>query len=512
MFFYTIISLYFLSIAVAVIFWAAHIRSLNGAKYTHIAVLLSFAVCIYILGYTLELNATATSQILFWNNIEYFGIPYVSALWLLVALIYTGNFSRHKKLLLLFIFTIPVITMILRFTNHFHALYFSATVFIDQNGKLLFGKTPGPWMIVQTLHSILMLCIAFGLILYDDFFKNKEKSIGKTGLMMIAFLFAFAGLTLTVTKPFAYIIDYMALCLPASCLMVILAIWRYDFLEARSMARSKAFEAGRDAIILLNEQNKIIDYNKNAKDLLGKLGLPISNGYLPALFGSAPALLESLGKKETSIIQLNVNNKEQYYEISTKNIDDIRPFHGWMKTIHDITEIYELNKNLKGQALMDELSGLSNRRAFMQMGKEIIRNAVQGNETVYLLMMDLDHFKQINDQYGHQAGDEIIQWFGTQLKNAFGPHSLIARLGGEEFGLLLVNYNDEEIEQKAKIIAQNIAQSAHRKPGGHFHVTVSIGIAKKTNTAQGLEDLMHLADMALYTAKDNGRNGVAMLT
>ena len=89
---YNLLSLYLLTVTVAVVYAAVQIRTLSGSAYAKTALHLGFAVCFYILGYAMELNAVSPVQILFWNRIEYLGIPFISALWLTTALIYTGHF------------------------------------------------------------------------------------------------------------------------------------------------------------------------------------------------------------------------------------------------------------------------------------------------------------------------------------------------------------------------------------------------------------------------------------
>lgn len=495
---------------IAVVYCAAYIRSLNGSAYARTAALLCIAVCFYMFGYTIELNSSSIPQIMFWNTVEYVGIPFVSALWLSVVLMYTGHFYRYKKLLFALIYVVPFISMILRFTNEYHYLYFASVSFISEYGKVLLVKKIGPWMYVQLVHSMFMIFVTLGLLIHD-FIKNKEKRIGKISLMVAASFFAVAGLILLIIKPFGFIIDYMALCLPAACLMVIVTIIRYDFLATKSMARNKAFEASRDAILLINRQNKIIDYNKSAKQLFGKININISDGYIDALFKRAPDLIKNLYDIKTTVIKLNINEKERYYEISTKSIDNSNASHGWIKTIRDITETYDLNESLKRQAMIDELSGLSNRRAFMQNGKKLLEEADKNGISVYLLMMDLDYFKRVNDQYGHLVGDQVIQNFANILKESFDSKSLIARLGGEEFGVLLTGGGDMEIKQKVDLVLRNVEQYQHIYLNKKFHVTVSIGVVKKSYSTQTLDSLMRLADKALYKSKDNGRNRATVL-
>lgn len=501
---------YLLVMAIASVYWAVQIRTLNGSNYAHTILLLCFAVCFYILGYAMELNSDSMPQIVFWNHVEYLGIPFVSALWLTVGLMYTGHFTRYTKLLSAAIYGIPFVTMFARFTNSFYHLYFASVGFVNQYGRLFLVKKPGPWMYVQMIHSMLMIFITFGLFIWDSF-KSEKKETGKICLLIGASIFAVSGLLLSLIKPFGFTIDYMALCLPVTCVIIILSIAQYDFLETKSIARSKVFETSRNAILLINRRNRIIDYNHSAACFFEKVNIKIADRHLSSLCGQAPDLLEKLQRTETSVVKLGVGTEESYYEVSTKGIVYHGILHGWIKTIHDITETYKLNEDLKRQAMMDELSGLNNRRAFMQTGQEWMIKSGENGRPVHLLMMDLDHFKDVNDRYGHPMGDQVIHNFGTILKKYFRTDSLVARLGGEEFAVLLPGFSDPEIEKKVHTFREKAAAYTYVFQGREFHVTVSIGVAKKNHSAQTLDSLMRMADKALYQSKDHGRNCVTMV-
>lgn len=342
--------------------------------------------------------------------------------------------------------------------------------------------------------------------------KNREQKIGKIRLIVIASITATIGLLLSYFKPFGFIIDYMAICLPLTCLMVVIAIWKYDFLSAKARARSKAFESNRDAILLVSQQNIIIDYNKMASQLLGELGIFLTEGDLDLVFQSAPAFLETLKNGADSTLKWGMEPTERIYEISTRSIDSNHLSQGWIKTIRDVTEAYEWNKRLKRMAMVDELSGLNNRRAFMQKGERIIQEVNQKKDSLHLLMMDLDHFKNINDQFGHLNGDRVINHIGKALKTHYHANSLIARLGGEEFAVLLTGFGDAEIKEKTTRFLTEFSNHSYHDRDKTFHVTVSIGIAKKNELGQTLNALIHMADKALYQAKDNGRNCVVEFT
>jgi diguanylate cyclase (GGDEF)-like protein len=123
-----------------------------------------------------------------------------------------------------------------------------------------------------------------------------------------------------------------------------------------------------------------------------------------------------------------------------------------------------------------------------------------------VLMMDIDHFKRINDTFGHQAGDEAIRHVATQALSCLRETDLFGRTGGEEFVALLPAVD----ETAAWLIAEKIRQDIERTPllycGDQIHITISIGLVTSTLTESNIESLMQLADLAMYRAKNSGRN------
>lgn len=509
MYIFNVISLYLIMIAILTVFWAAYIKTLNGSSFTNASMMLCFALCFYVLGYTLELNSSEPAQIIFWNHVEYIGIPFVSALWLTTALLYTGHYSKHKQLLSAAIYIIPIVTFILRYTNDFHHLYFASVGFTEEFGKLILVKKTGVWMYVQSIHSMLMIIVSMVLFIRDSV-RTGVKQRGKIILTAAASIFAIAGLVLTQIKPFGFTIDYMALCLPITALLVIIAIARFDLLETKSMARSRAFEYSGNAVFLINRQNKVIDYNASAQALLENLQIHISNTNLSTLLQGAPVLLRGMLQQEQNLIQLSIGGKVYDFEITTRSIDERSVTRGWIKTVRDITEIQRLNEELKKQAITDELSMLNNRRAFMQIGREWVDASEQSGESLSLSMFDIDFFKRVNDQYGHPAGDLVVQEFGKMLKRHFGSESLVARLGGEEFAVMQSSKTGEAVQQSLFAFLEAVRGHVFRYRDQEIHLTVSVGSTNK-QPGQTLEELMRNADKALYISKDQDRDCLTML-
>lgn len=162
------------------------------------------------------------------------------------------------------------------------------------------------------------------------------------------------------------------------------------------------------------------------------------------------------------------------------------------------------------QSRRDGLTGLANRRRFSAMLDTWLSEVSEEGSKMALLILDLDHFKTINDRYGHAAGDVCLRTFAEQLQQAFPAQTeLVARLGGEEFGVLLRDASLDEAIRRAEAFRRRFAEHALPLGDGIFHSSVSIGVAEfdPRRDARG-DTLYHSADAALYRAKAAGRNAV----
>lgn len=167
-----------------------------------------------------------------------------------------------------------------------------------------------------------------------------------------------------------------------------------------------------------------------------------------------------------------------------------------------------------GQLLLDSqtdyLTGLGNRRWFFEEGERITNAhllASGHHRPMSLMVFDLDHFKTINDQFGHKTGDEVLRLFAETTQAAVPPGALLARIGGEEFAALFPDHDTFKGKEVGESIACRFAESvATRLDGQCIEATVSIGLAQFGDELRTLSDLLAAADRALYSAKSLGRN------
>ncbi len=156
----------------------------------------------------------------------------------------------------------------------------------------------------------------------------------------------------------------------------------------------------------------------------------------------------------------------------------------------------------KSDAMTDPLTGLLNRRALLDSSIEFVPAGTA------VIMMDLDHFKAINDQFGHDAGDQVLKTFAELVRANIRAHDLAARIGGEEFCLVLSDSNPKAAASVAERIRSQIEAMTISTSFGPIRATISAGICIRSAEIETLQVLLNRADEALYEAKASGRNRV----
>lgn len=177
----------------------------------------------------------------------------------------------------------------------------------------------------------------------------------------------------------------------------------------------------------------------------------------------------------------------------------------------DYTERKNLELELTRQAHLDYLTGLSNRRHFMEQAEIELSRAIRYNTQLSVLMLDIDFFKNVNDTYGHQVGDAVLQALSKICQETLRQVDIAGRIGGEEFAILLPEAEVKEALEVAERLRETVAKTEVDIPVGlPIQFTVSIGVAAVINKNVNIDTLLNQADKALYKAKETGRNKVCV--
>ncbi len=183
----------------------------------------------------------------------------------------------------------------------------------------------------------------------------------------------------------------------------------------------------------------------------------------------------------------------------------------FISQVQDVTRRKELEEELTRFAKEDFLTKIANRRYFIEHATREMTRGDRFNEPQALLMLDIDHFKEVNDTYGHAIGDKVLKALADCCKKGLRSFDVLGRLGGEEFGVLLINLDSKLAHKIAERLRKDIENLTIQTQKGTVTFTVSIGLTTFRNDGNDLESKLKIADKALYKAKNSGRNRVEML-
>lgn len=272
-------------------------------------------------------------------------------------------------------------------------------------------------------------------------------------------------------------------------------------------------ESVHTGIVIIDAETHIItDVNPEASSLIG---LPkeqivdhVCHQYIcPAEIGNCP--ITDKGQKVDNSERLLLTGDGRGIPI-LKSVASLE-FGGrthLVESFLDITLMKDLQVKLEHLARTDPLTGAHNRRYFIELNEKEIHRAWRSNLPLSIAMIDIDHFKRINDTHGHAIGDLVLKELVSICWDQIRPYDILGRVGGEEFGITLV---DCDI-QKASVVMERLRKSVEQHTvvsnGLEVNITISIGVAQLDNESDTWETVMNLADKALYRAKTAGRNRV----
>jgi diguanylate cyclase (GGDEF)-like protein len=171
----------------------------------------------------------------------------------------------------------------------------------------------------------------------------------------------------------------------------------------------------------------------------------------------------------------------------------------------------KLRETLRQQSIHDPVTGLFNRRYMKEALERELRRAVRDQRSLGILMFDIDHFKKLNDTFGHEVGDAVLNALGNFLKMQIRGNDIPCRYGGEEFLVILPRLPLEECQQRAEKLRDEVKRLDVQHEGKLLpHITFSVGIAEFPEHGDNLDDLLKAADNALYLAKASGRDRVVV--
>jgi diguanylate cyclase (GGDEF)-like protein len=202
---------------------------------------------------------------------------------------------------------------------------------------------------------------------------------------------------------------------------------------------------------------------------------------------------------------INVNNLTTVRVFNANDVNLLMLFANQAAIALENARLYQ---ELEKLAITDGLTGLANHRTFQDRLIVELARASRFQQEVSLLIVDIDHFKSVNDQYGHQMGDLVLRSVAARLKDLLRKMDFVARYGGEEFTIIMPQTHKARAYQTAERLRESISKESFFPDEPNKHVTISLGLAEFPSDANDANDLIEAADQALYSSKRNGRNRV----
>lgn len=490
--------------AISVYAWQR--RSTNGAR---CFAAFMFSMAVYILGYSMELASSDVDAMLFWSKIQYIGILAFPTIYLTFTLQYTGGekWLTRKNVSLLFVF--PAVLLVVKFfDDDLRLIYASAEV--DTSGIIpLLSFERGPLYILNAIYNLVIMSVGNYLLWQKRRFASalfrRQTAIMLAAaipiyLIYVAYLIGvppIPGLRHLDPNPFAFMLWGIA---------IGLSIFRYRLFDLAPIARDALIERLNDGVIVLDAQSRVVDANPQAQKIFGWSQVPVgqfAEELMPGWFDQFPLYaVEVPAKIETPLAK---DGATIYYETTISTLQDKgRQKIGYLVVVHDISERKEVERRLQELSLVDELTGLTNRRGFTVLADQLINMADRMQLNAVLIYIDLDRLKWINDNLGHRVGDQALIDTASILNNTFRSSDIVARFGGDEFVILAI----ESVENSREIMLARLQErlKAHAPARRKYHLSLSIGLAGyEWKKPRPIESLLEEADRAMYEEKQAQR-------
>jgi len=505
---YTIILSFLLSVMLLLAVVSLFRRSVRGAG---LFMGLTLAASFYALGSIFEIRGSTVDALHFWLSVEYLGLAVAGPVWLAFALAVTGRMKDRLPRLLPLAFLIPAVVLVAVWTNDAHHLFY-ASILLTRHGPFTvpqLGKGPLYWLHMAYLDACILAGAAVVL-------RHLARSQGVHRRQAVVLA---AGSLLPLAGEVAYLsgitpwgLDVSPIGMAASALLYAWGLYRFQILDLTQIIHWNVFTNTRDGILVADRKGRLLAVNPAMTGIFPSL-VPDSMGApMATLLPDHPELLGLLEGPVGRERDLSVTRggSTLHYEAAASALRGRRGvLLGTIVTLRDITARVELLARVERLAVTDELTGVSNRRHFMGVARREMDRARRHGRSLAVAILDLDHFKEVNDVHGHLAGDAVLAAVAQACAQCLRSSDLLGRYGGEEFAVLLPDATAQEASAAAERLRAAVA--AVHVEAVDVRVTASFGVSCRQRVGgEELSLLLKEADGALYRAKEGGRNRVVI--
>ncbi|MFD0713227.1 histidine kinase N-terminal 7TM domain-containing protein [Paenibacillus sp. GCM10027626] len=439
---------------------------------------------IYTFGSALEHASGSLEEIKFWIMVEYLGMPFLPPLNLLIIMSYLGMERYLKRGLWIAMFAIPAATLLLVMTNEIHHFYYRDVFLRPGTPYLKADVVAGPWYIIQGAYTFA--CMFGGVVLLLRGWSKMRSYRFQLGTMLI-------GLILPLAGDFFYLggltpdgMDPIPVIMTITSAFYLWALTSKGLFHVAPIARDNLFTSMRDGVIVLDRNDRLVDYNPEAAAMMPELsaasiGQPLYDLWRLHTDDPIFSMLGRKGNDETTDIQeiqWQSGGAMFNYQIRSSIVRNQGGQEvGRLIVLIDVTERARLQEELRQMAYYDGLTRIYNRAHFIKQSNMLICEAVRSGQPLSFLLFDIDHFKRINDNFGHDIGDQALLHIVAVCLKVLRPDDLFARYGGEEFVIAMPSVTAEAAAMAADRIRAALAAQPMLAPQGLLSITASFGVS-----------------------------------
>lgn len=471
------------------------------------AVLLSFFV--WTLGELLANIGTTLQWQLGFQRLVYLGVISGVISWLFFAIHFSGNQRWLTPVSIAVMLIVPISSLILVGTVESHQLFYADAHLIQRDNYYVLDFDYGIAFWVQIIFCSYLYTCAGSVLLIATSLRQPTLYRSQSALIVVA-----ATIPLVVNILYVLGVDFSggfdptSLFFVFSAILVTIATRHYYFLRVAPMARDLVFRNINSGVIVVNQARRVTDINPAFADIAKLssdevIGMPLEQ-LLDLTFDTQGLLRNEHGYSGRVIARHHLKQ----FDIDSMPIIGYREeLLGQLYLLTDVTQIQRALDEIGRLAHTDLLTQLPNRRALIEWADKLVASDTMF-QPVLIAMADLDHFKALNDTYGHHCGDYILKEVARIFTAELGRNDIVARWGGEEFCMVLTGRDWPKGEHFLESLRQAIENYLFKYEGQVLHVTITVGMVQRL-AGEDLDFAIRRADLMMYDGKRRGRNLVS---
>ena len=476
----------------------------------------------------LEAAAIPQELKIFWSKVAYLGAQTSPVLLVLFALQFSGRGKRFTPLTTALLFLVPLITIVLAATNDIHGMiWISFSPGPIGTNSLIYHHGPAFW--IAMAYIFIMVSIGTAVLIFSTV-RSQKMYQEQSRFVLAASILPWIGFVMYIMNlnPFPGL-DPITISFLFTGLILVWGMFKGHLFDIVPIAHELIIENVKSGILIVDDRLRMIDFNSAAAEMLSLDRAKILGAQIQSLENIWGKIQDLFDRQLAKSKEITTREKgKNFLEVRISPLNDQRKrFQGWAVIMDDISirkkveddlhnvnkhlerqlgEIRDLQELLHDQAMRDSITGVYNRRYLDEILPLELARAQRKGYPLSIIMLDIDFFKKVNDNFGHKAGDDVIIGMGHLLQSQTRDSDCVSRYGGDEFVVVMPEMSAEHALQRAELWREAFKAMVYKIGEKVVQVTVSLGVSTFPENGSDSDTLLKKADAALYQAKTTGRD------